>query len=537
MNAIFYGAGREARDKSDIWISNGLTPVCFADADANKHYTKFFPGGEASLGYDILPLAEALGKYPDAPVAIAVGHERIDAVKDYLLRAGIAESRIIIPGLAAYQDFTALIRDNNEMHQADGLLSVYDELTERLGLNENRLALIGGDTHGDAYLQASQLTAAQKLIGKQIVVTYHTENLREIWSWFCKGHSFEMFEITRQQRLAIIGSGRQALQKYCPHVMVCLNKVQFTQAIRRFADIQREIFREAPVIPHHRDESLIEKYGIIPGRTMLMIPESNFIKPYPDCFWSMCASIFGAIGYKVLINTQRSTIEGEKIFPPIGEIKQIADLCGHVFAMRTGLVDVISSTTADMAVISTKAFAPIDKIFALSNDDKRIKTFYMEEYDAAMRHSPFISHIARHFDRRQSDAGSIQRSVAELLAAALNLESSDYTEAPEYEIYDYYPVANTVRSYCHKSNKGFYPIKYCFRRERGRALLIIEEFDFTKYRLDAEIFVDGRSVMSAADWRSRAAAYDLNGPERCYARLAVTCLRTCNVEIITTNEI
>ncbi len=40
-NIIFYGAGQNARDKSDIWMQNGLVPVCFADEDSQKWHTTF----------------------------------------------------------------------------------------------------------------------------------------------------------------------------------------------------------------------------------------------------------------------------------------------------------------------------------------------------------------------------------------------------------------------------------------------------------------------------------------------------------------
>ncbi len=539
-DVIFYGAGKEARYKLYTWMDMGFTPVCFADADAGKHYTKLIPDGAADSeagGYDILPLAEALNKYPDTPVAISVAFGAVDIIKYHLLRSGLAESQIIIPDFEDYLRFvTANMRVDN-MNSTDDLFNVCDELTARLGLNENRLALIGSSALGDAYLQASRLAIAQKLIGKQIVVTYNTEPLREIWSWFCTDHSFEMHEITERQRLAISESDRQTLLKYCPFIMVCLNSFEFEYTLLSYSSETRANDRAVPVMPRQRDEALIEKYGIVPGKTMFIIPESNCIEPYPDYFWSMCASIFTAIGYKVLINTQKSTIEGEKIFPHLSEIKQLADLCGNVFAMRTGLVDVISTTKANMAIISTTPFAPIDEVYAISNDDHRIKTFYMETYDAAMRHSPFISHIVRHFDRQQSDANPIHESIAESLADMMHLESSDYSPAPEYELYDYNPLIYALQSYSRKSKEGFYPIRYCFRRDHGRALLVIEEFDFTEYRLDAEIFVDGRSVLSADDWRSRVIAYGLDDSDTCYIRLAVTCLETCNVEITITYEI
>ena len=41
QSIIFYGAGQNAREKIEYWLSLGLNPVCFADADINKQHTYF----------------------------------------------------------------------------------------------------------------------------------------------------------------------------------------------------------------------------------------------------------------------------------------------------------------------------------------------------------------------------------------------------------------------------------------------------------------------------------------------------------------
>jgi hypothetical protein len=37
---IFYGAGRYAELNLETWLSKSIVPVCFADADAGKHYKR-----------------------------------------------------------------------------------------------------------------------------------------------------------------------------------------------------------------------------------------------------------------------------------------------------------------------------------------------------------------------------------------------------------------------------------------------------------------------------------------------------------------
>jgi pyruvate-formate lyase-activating enzyme len=96
---IFYGGGNEAKLKLATWKAAGLVPVCFADADERKHYTKFnvetdgyfSEGGE---GYDILPLNVAIERFPDYMLYLTLGHEKLKMVYDYLVEQGISEENI-----------------------------------------------------------------------------------------------------------------------------------------------------------------------------------------------------------------------------------------------------------------------------------------------------------------------------------------------------------------------------------------------------------------------------------------------------------
>ncbi len=87
-DVIFYGAGQNAREKWKQWISQGVTPVCFTDADASKHHTLF----ENEL--EILPLLEATAKYPDYVLYCTQNAAALPAVKAYLMGIGIPEERI-----------------------------------------------------------------------------------------------------------------------------------------------------------------------------------------------------------------------------------------------------------------------------------------------------------------------------------------------------------------------------------------------------------------------------------------------------------
>jgi len=86
---IFYGAGKNAEINFEKWVSQGLNPVCFADADTVKHHKMF--GGDGGC-VPILPLSEALSLYPDYELYIT--QRNIKQIRDFLIETGIDSNRI-----------------------------------------------------------------------------------------------------------------------------------------------------------------------------------------------------------------------------------------------------------------------------------------------------------------------------------------------------------------------------------------------------------------------------------------------------------
>ena len=89
MQLLFYGAGEHAKKNIDFWLRRGLEPTCFIDIDKTKHYIKF------DEKFDILPLTEAIQKYPDYLICVALGIYNYDAGHKYLLESGIPSERIV----------------------------------------------------------------------------------------------------------------------------------------------------------------------------------------------------------------------------------------------------------------------------------------------------------------------------------------------------------------------------------------------------------------------------------------------------------
>ncbi|MCL2603246.1 MAG: radical SAM protein [Defluviitaleaceae bacterium] len=94
LHKIFYGAGREAAYKLPVWEAKGISPTCFTDADQSKHYTKFMDIYGDYTPYNILPLQEAINKYPDYLLYISLTKSSWRDITDYLIGAGIPQDKI-----------------------------------------------------------------------------------------------------------------------------------------------------------------------------------------------------------------------------------------------------------------------------------------------------------------------------------------------------------------------------------------------------------------------------------------------------------
>ena len=95
-SVIFYGYGKYAEDNLEQWASKGLVPVCFVDNDQNKHYRYISINGGIDQ-IQILPLKEALQRYPDAEICITTIRKYWHEIFHYLVSQGISKTSVRIP--------------------------------------------------------------------------------------------------------------------------------------------------------------------------------------------------------------------------------------------------------------------------------------------------------------------------------------------------------------------------------------------------------------------------------------------------------
>ncbi len=84
---IFYGTGQNAQKNYDRWVKTGLEPVCFVSRTPAKQHTFLY-------GKEILPLDEAIQKYPDYEVWCTQNPTGLGDVRRSLMKKGISLERI-----------------------------------------------------------------------------------------------------------------------------------------------------------------------------------------------------------------------------------------------------------------------------------------------------------------------------------------------------------------------------------------------------------------------------------------------------------
>ena len=88
--AILYGAGKYANENHKRWVEMGIEPLSYADNDSSRHQSIF-------NGIEVMSLADARARYPDAKIYLAVSPVNYLAVKDFLNAHGVVDDDISVP--------------------------------------------------------------------------------------------------------------------------------------------------------------------------------------------------------------------------------------------------------------------------------------------------------------------------------------------------------------------------------------------------------------------------------------------------------
>ena len=275
-----------------------------------------------------------------------------------------------------------------ELTESDQFIWLGKYLSNKMELNEHKKILFWPYANGDYYGACASLQYCEHQHNEEIcVLTFHPKQ-EEILSWFSYDDyyikyfrlSFEEYMILKREHYKELKTNQAnafhiiflRLKPYVENQILSIHAIRFGEKLRQ------------PRFPTFNSDKYIAEYGIVQGKTILIVPIAEFVKSLPDKFWNLAAMLFESIGYTVLFNVPQkdsNRFVSKCIFPPLEDAVGLADLCGHVFSVRTGFLDFISSSKARFTVFQPKDCSQFDKEFRIENTDKRIKTYYYDESD------------------------------------------------------------------------------------------------------------------------------------------------------------
>jgi len=100
----------------------------------------------------------------------------------------------------------------------------------------------------------------------------------------------------------------------------------------------------------------VREYGIIPGRTFLLVPDSRFVPSYPPEYWNLVAAVLRNAGFAVVFNSMDERFDGPKLLPPWSDVLGVVELCGHVYGIMSGFFDYAIDAKAQFTIISPSIY-------------------------------------------------------------------------------------------------------------------------------------------------------------------------------------
>jgi len=107
-------------------------------------------------------------------------------------------------------------------------------------------------------------------------------------------------------------------------------------------------------------EALFKKHGLIKGRTVVLSPYSNTLFELPDEVWKRIADHCRERGYTVCTNcagagSGEPPVRGTAaVFFPLGQAIEFLNTAGYFVGVRSGLCDIISSSTCKKVILYEK---------------------------------------------------------------------------------------------------------------------------------------------------------------------------------------
>lgn len=416
---------------------------------------------------------------------------------------------------------------------------LYLKLINELNLVENkRMAVYYWDTVGDAYSLYAAIQYAEIKLQKEYIVLYWSDIHQEMINWFSydnyyiKSHKMSKNEIECFCRVDL-----EIRKKYKGYF------ISWMTGDDEFRDITRNVgskFGEVLRSPRFPKQNILEKYSeyIIPKKTILILPETNTISSPPAWFWNLAAQFYRYLDYSVVFNVpnEKSNIyDGACLFLPLSETVEFADECGYVFGVRSGLFDVLRTSTAKMVIFSTKSYKPLNEVFNIPNEPKRIKTIYYEDFDPFFKKS-IINEAENYYEQVNRGTKKLLFELCRTLSDESGIANIKTAKAEKT-----YCVARYCNKYLywadHTFISPFVDVKYTNRISDDKLFFSVFDISPQEYRFDYEIRMNDRIIMSINDMKSNCLVCPLKQTGEYCVKVKITDLKNYNQEHFETERL
>lgn len=232
-----------------------------------------------------------------------------------------------------------------------------EELINQYNLADGkRIGFMGGGNIGEIYFVLSALPAIKANTGIDFVIfTYKncmTEQLIKLFNNNGITLNYERLNYNLELLYSKVSDNCKSKYDNVLCSVIYLRKIKMISQWYCSREIKRKLVH--PKYIESESKQYLESLNISPGRTVFFIPDARWITRFPDVFWKSAIKFYQLLGYSILVNSRTDMGFGEDvryIYPPIEHVVPLANLCGHVFGIRTGLTEIIALETTARVII------------------------------------------------------------------------------------------------------------------------------------------------------------------------------------------
>ena len=349
---------------------------------------------------------------------------------------------------------------------------------------DNRIGLLCLNNNiGDNYFFVSALTIFQKLNKISILVfTKKNSTVDKFASLHCLNDN--IIHISDSEYRIICSASKNDIESFSKYIF----NFNSITARNRFPDlctwlssdiIKRNLTRMK--LQRHNDEYYIDKYKIKPGKTAFIIPNSQYTGKIQSFFWDLICGILKLVDFQILINSENANIKEDSadnpkyIYPILEDVIPICDLCGYVFSVRTGLVEMISAECKRKIYIFSKINSSITKTYPhIDNSDNHIVEYNVKKLEEFC----LVKSVYNYFNKIKKP---LNENLDIIKKSIFNPDS--YYKPSKLEAYKYNPDESLFKISKNFKIDNFLGIKYHFDILNNYLYIILDIQPLKRYRI------------------------------------------------------